>query len=72
MTTGPNGFIYSEKYQDDEYEYRHVLLTKEVAKLVPKDRLLTEFEWRMLGVQQSRGWVHYMIHAPERHVILFV
>lgn len=26
------------------------------------DRLLTETEWRQLGVQQSRGWVHYAIH----------
>lgn len=21
--------------------------------------------------QQSPGWVHYMIHPPERHVLLF-
>lgn len=26
------------------------------------DRLLSETEWRQLGVQQSRGWVHYAIH----------
>ena len=24
-----------------------------------------------LGVQQSQGWVHYMIHEPEPHVLLF-
>lgn len=32
---------------------------------------MTETEWRNLGVQQSPGWVHYMMHAPEPHVILF-
>lgn len=37
------------------YEYRHVILPKEIAKKVPKGRLLTEHEWRHLGVQQSLG-----------------
>jgi cyclin-dependent kinase regulatory subunit CKS1 len=32
-----------------------------MARSLP-DRLLTEQEWRHLGVQQSRGWVHYAIH----------
>ncbi|VDM29088.1 unnamed protein product [Toxocara canis] len=71
MATGKNGFFYSDKYYDDEYEYRHVHLTKEAAKNVPKDRLMTETEWRKLGVQQSLGWAHYMIHAPEPHVTLY-
>lgn len=87
---------YSEKYYDDEFEYRcfatlncalqmplsspprrrrtcsciepsltrrrHVILPKHVAKNSPKGRLLAETEWRGLGVQQSRGWVHYAIH----------
>ena len=85
---------YSEKYYDDDFEYRcvaaparraraatrrarqratrsraslwcarrsHVILPKHVAKNAPK-RLLSESEWRGLGVQQSRGWVHYAIH----------
>lgn len=25
---------------------------------------MTEEEWRGLGVQQSQGWIHYMIHKP--------
>ncbi|KAH7373286.1 hypothetical protein KP509_17G048400 [Ceratopteris richardii] len=62
---------YSEKYFDDVYEYRHVKLPPEIAKLLPKNRLLTENEWRALGVQQSRGWVHYAIHRPEPHIMLF-
>ena len=28
-------------------------------------------EWRALGVQQSRGWNHYMVHRPEPHILLF-
>ncbi|XP_011308528.1 cyclin-dependent kinases regulatory subunit-like [Fopius arisanus] len=62
---------YSEKYQDDTYEYRHVILSNEIAKHVPKSHLMTETEWRNLGVQQSPGWVHYMMHVPEPHVLLF-
>merc|ERR1711934_899172 len=62
---------YSEKYQDETYEYRHVILPRDIAKMVPKGRLLTETEWRGLGVQQSRGWVHYAIHRPEPHILLF-
>ncbi|KAI6669936.1 hypothetical protein NL676_004821 [Syzygium grande] len=62
---------YSEKYFDDTYEYRHVVLPPDVAKLLPKNRLLSENEWRAIGVQQSRGWVHYAIHRPEPHIMLF-
>ena len=25
---------------------------------------MSETEWRNLGVQQSPGWVHYMMHVP--------
>ena len=67
----PEEIEYSEKYQDDYYEYRHVLLTKSLYKQMPKGRLLNENEWRSLGVQQSRGWVHYDIHRPEPHILLF-
>lgn len=43
---------------------RHVVLPKEMIKLVPTTHLLSEQEWRAIGVQQSQGWVHYMIHKP--------
>lgn len=39
-----------------------MILPKHVSKGAPKGRLLSESEWRGLGVQQSRGWVHYAIH----------
>jgi cyclin-dependent kinase regulatory subunit CKS1 len=67
----PDEIEYSEKYNDDIYEYRHVLLPKNIYKQMPKGRLLTENEWRALGVQQSRGWAHYEIHRPEPHILLF-
>ena len=43
---------------------RHVILPPDIAKLVPRTHLMTESEWRNLGVQQSPGWVHFMVHAP--------
>ncbi|XP_064539508.1 cyclin-dependent kinases regulatory subunit-like [Drosophila montana] len=62
---------YSDKYYDEKFEYRHVVLPKEHVKLVPKTHLITETEWRSIGVQQSRSWIHYMIHKPEPHILLF-
>ena len=65
---------YSERYMDDEnkYEYRHIVLPKSKSKSLPcPPRLLTEKEWRSLGVKQSLGWEHYSIFPPEPHVLLF-
>merc|ERR1711862_543403 len=68
----PNKNIYySDKYFDDKYEYRHVMLPKDLAKMVPRTHLMSESEWRSLGVQQSQVWVHYMTHDPEPHILLF-
>ncbi len=49
---------------------RHVILPPDIAKLVPKTHLMTETEWRNLGVQQSPGWVHYMVHTPGEQTYL--
>ncbi|XP_053454073.1 cyclin-dependent kinases regulatory subunit 1-like [Nycticebus coucang] len=62
---------YSDKYDHEEFEYQHVMSPKDIAKLVPKTHLMSESEWRNLGVQWSQGWVHYMIHEPEPHILLF-
>ena len=48
------------------HSLRHVILPKELAELVPRTHLMTESEWRNLGVQQSPGWIHYLIHAPGK------
>lgn len=52
--------------------YRHVILPKEIAKLVPKTHLMSEAEWRTIGVQQSQGWEHYMMHGPGMIAAYFV
>jgi cyclin-dependent kinase regulatory subunit CKS1 len=73
----PEDIEYSEKYADDVYEYRHVILPKRVLKdmmrLMPSNqlRLMSEAEWRGIAVQQSRGWMHYEVHRPEPHILLF-
>ena len=53
---------YSDKYTDDNFEYRHVMLPKDLAKLVPKTHLMSEAEWRNLGVQQSLGEVTDLLY----------
>jgi len=71
---------YSSRYNDDNYEYRHVQLPKQMLKVIPKEyfdgargtlKLLWEEEWRALGITQSLGWEHYEVHEPEPHILLF-
>ncbi|KAK6590177.1 cyclin-dependent kinase regulatory subunit family [Cryptosporidium xiaoi] len=86
MVNYPDDIIYSSKYEDDVYEYRlceNVLIdpfmnliiqiTKKAQAIIHSkpNGLLSEQEWRMLGVQQSRGWQHYLVHKPEPHILLF-
>ncbi|XP_057619145.1 cyclin-dependent kinases regulatory subunit 1-like [Chionomys nivalis] len=58
-------------YYSDKYNEEHIVLPKDRAKLVPKTRFMSQSDQRNLGVQQSQGWVHYMIHEPEPHVLPF-
>nr|KAF6433117.1 CDC28 protein kinase regulatory subunit 2 [Molossus molossus] len=60
-----------KKINSETYGSKHVMLPRELSKQVPKTHLMSEEEWRRLGVQQSLGWVHYMIHEPEPHILLF-
>ncbi|KAJ2546165.1 hypothetical protein GGH95_006914, partial [Coemansia sp. RSA 1836] len=54
---------YSERYSDDEFEYRHVSMPEGLRRYLPTPpRIMQEIEWRSLGVQQSAGWEHYMVH----------
>ncbi|KAK4922073.1 Cyclin-dependent kinases regulatory subunit (Cell division control protein cks1) [Elasticomyces elasticus] len=71
---------YSARYNDSEYEYRHVQLPKAMLKAIPRDyfdpqkgtlKILWEDEWRGLGITQSLGWEHYEVHEPEPHILLF-
>ena len=57
-------FNYSDKYYDDQNEYRHVTLPREFGNRVFKHfdgKLLAEEEWRGIGIEMSRGWVHVSI-----------
>lgn len=58
--------LYSAPYQDDDYQYRHVILDKAMVGLIPKNRLMDECEWRALGIKQGSNWEHYLIHKPGR------
>ena len=68
MPRFPKQVKYSPKYSDDLYDYCHVILPRTVYERMPTGRLLTENEWKSLGIQ---SWEHYFIHEPEPHVLLF-
>ena len=57
------------------YICSHVILDQELYKYMRSvkmdNRLLSESEWRSLGVGQSLGWEHYAVHKPEPNVLLF-
>ncbi|KAJ3340869.1 hypothetical protein HDU93_006161 [Gonapodya sp. JEL0774] len=66
--------FYADKYNDDVHEFRHVILPKRLFQYIPdrlRNRLLNEAEWRAIGIQQSPGWQHYLLHGPEPHIFLF-
>ena len=67
---------YSAPYQDDEYQYRHVILSAtqrlELRSMHASHKLLSEAEWRnKLGVTQSAGWEHYAISIRQSHMFYY-
>ncbi|CAF3077624.1 unnamed protein product [Rotaria sp. Silwood2] len=62
---------YSSIYEDDTYQYRHIILDKSMVSLIPANRLMDECEWRALGIKQGSHWGHYLIHKPEPFVLMF-
>ena len=64
-------YIYVYLYHCITAHNRHVILPKSITKWVPPKTLMKESEWRTLGVIQSPGWTHYMVHEPEPHILLF-
>ncbi|WAR04617.1 CKS1-like protein, partial [Mya arenaria] len=53
---------YSEKYNDEKYEYRHVILPPDIAKQVPKTHLMSETEATCAPVSTTRA----QHRAPKR------
>ncbi|KKO96836.1 cyclin-dependent kinase regulatory subunit [Trichoderma harzianum] len=65
---------YSERYNDSEFEYRHVQLPKMMLKAIPKEyhdsakgtlKLLWEDEWRAMGMTQVRGSPVFILDPPQ-------
>lgn len=60
------------KINFDFSDFRHVILPATIAKLVPKTHLMTETEWRNLGIQQSPGTCcFYLAFIFDRFQIKF-
>ena len=41
---------YSERYYDDSFEYRYVVLPRELAAELKNKKILSEDEWRGMGI----------------------
>ena len=48
-----------------------MIIKKEAVGLIPKGKLMSEREWRSIGIQMSLGWEHYCEYKPESNVLLF-
>ena len=72
MPRFPENAEFSEKYQDECYEFRHIVLTKKQYKIIRDiPGLIPESIWRnKLGIKISGGWTNYARFAGEPHVLL--
>ncbi|CAK0896948.1 unnamed protein product, partial [Prorocentrum cordatum] len=77
MVHYPDEIEYSEKYMDDKFEYRHVMLPKAVAKdmykLTNGKRLLEEDPTSGVGWECSRAGAGRTTRSTARtpHILLF-
>ena len=72
MPRYPEEIEHSNKYYDDYYEYKHVILPEKIYKEFLKEKkLLTQEDCIKLGIKQSNGWEHYLIYENEPHILLF-
>lgn len=77
VCTRPTVVLYSDRCdfsrtQDSSHMYRHVIIPFSIKRRLPKDqRLMSDSEWRMLGIQQSLGWYHYGYYPREPNILLF-
>ena len=57
----------------------HVILPKPLLKRIPKSyfdpdepgvlRILSDAEWRGIGITQSLGWEHYEVHGTSPYTL---
>lgn len=69
---------YSERFDDDDgWSYRYVILSDTMCndyRIATRQyrSLLHENDWRKLGIQMSRGWVHcWFFPSNIEHVLVF-
>ena len=64
-------FQYSKKYYDENFEYRHIKVPNNVLYVLPKPPiLLSTIDMEKIGLKLSDGWVNYLRHKPEPHILL--
>lgn len=58
-----NKIEYSDRCEDDFYEYRHVVVPQSMLKASKQTHSAPwdEKQWRDFGIVQSRGWVDFMV-----------
>ncbi|EPR58463.1 cyclin-dependent kinase regulatory subunit protein [Toxoplasma gondii GT1] len=74
---GGNGReAHSLKYEDNEYEYKDVTLTKkqydlyrEQLKKNPRKFIDEDYMYNVLQLQQTPGWEQYYIYPMNPHVL---
>src|SRR6476469_1000846 len=52
---------YSPRYYDDQYEYRHVNVPKQIVRWMPEGVLMSEDEWGSFVIRQSPGLVWWFL-----------
>eukprot|EP00537_Pseudo-nitzschia_pungens_P008048 CAMPEP_0172355882 /NCGR_PEP_ID=MMETSP1060-20121228/266_1 /TAXON_ID=37318 /ORGANISM="Pseudo-nitzschia pungens, Strain cf. cingulata" /LENGTH=114 /DNA_ID=CAMNT_0013075743 /DNA_START=79 /DNA_END=424 /DNA_ORIENTATION=+ len=72
MSSSASRIEYSEKYADDLNEYRHVILPKELAKTLPKSRLLSELSGEELVCNRVEGGNIMPFTVPNPTFFFFV
>jgi cyclin-dependent kinase regulatory subunit CKS1 len=81
LTHVHKGRIDRHRYSDDQFEYRHVQLPKNMLKKIPADyfdsskgtlKLLWEEEWRALGITQVLRSALRNSRSATLRLILFV
>jgi len=62
---------YSSVVTDDYFQYRLVRIPVWLSRQIGLNRLLSECEWRCIGVQMSRGWMHFDLNPECPHLLKF-
>lgn len=66
----PDEITYSDKYEDDLFEYQNITLPLEIYQKMKKNCLLSQGDLKQLGFRKLTGWEHYYIYKKEPFVLL--